>query len=163
MTVISAWWRSNIPFQRLSGRLRERLNYYITRHRQEVRELEIRRVGDQTSWKQVVVGKATTQQKGPSGPRRSSGTGSVGDKMQWRKPAEWTPGPPVEHQEKDTTLMAIRVGVNILQSLFGLQFPLTRKRYTNKVRYIFFKEVFPCLYSLRQYVSCMYITAWICI
>ena len=26
MTVISAWWRSNIPFQRLSGRL----NYYIT-------------------------------------------------------------------------------------------------------------------------------------
>ena len=27
MTVISAWWRSNIPFQRLSGRL----NYYIIR------------------------------------------------------------------------------------------------------------------------------------
>ena len=27
MTVISAWWRSNIPFERLSGRL----NYYITR------------------------------------------------------------------------------------------------------------------------------------
>ena len=27
MTVISAWWRSNIPFQRLSGQL----NYYITR------------------------------------------------------------------------------------------------------------------------------------
>ena len=27
MTVISAWWRSNMPFQRLSGRL----NYYITR------------------------------------------------------------------------------------------------------------------------------------
>ena len=26
MTVISAWWRSNMPFQRLSGRL----NYYIT-------------------------------------------------------------------------------------------------------------------------------------
>ena len=40
-------------------------------------------------------------------------------------------GPPVEHQEneKDTTLMAIRVGVNILQFLFGLQLPLTRKRY----------------------------------
>ena len=27
MRVISAWWRSNMPFQRLSGRL----NYYITR------------------------------------------------------------------------------------------------------------------------------------
>ena len=44
-------------------------------------------------------------------------------------PAEWTPGPPVEHQEneKDTTLTAIRVGVKILQFLFGLQLPLTRK------------------------------------
>ena len=29
---------------------------------------EVRRVGHQTSWRQDVVGKATTQQKGPSGP-----------------------------------------------------------------------------------------------
>ena len=42
ITVISAWWRSNMPFQRLSGRL----NYYITRCEQEVSELEIRQVGD---------------------------------------------------------------------------------------------------------------------
>ena len=44
-------------------------------------------------------------------------------------PAEWTPGPPVEHQknEKDTMLTAIRVEVKILQFLFGLQLPLTRK------------------------------------
>ena len=44
-------------------------------------------------------------------------------------PAESTPGPPVEHQEnkKDTTLTAIRVGVEILQFLFGLQLPLARK------------------------------------
>ena len=42
MTVISAWWRSNMPFQRLSGRL----NYYITRWRQEVSKLEIRWVRD---------------------------------------------------------------------------------------------------------------------
>ena len=35
MTVISAWWRSNMPFQRLSGRL----NYYVTRWRQEVSEI----------------------------------------------------------------------------------------------------------------------------
>ena len=72
-----------------------------------------------------------------------------------------SPGPPVEHQEnkKDTTLMAIRVGVNILQSLFGLQLPLTRKP-CNKVRGIFFKEVFARLYSLRQYVFsilCIYV------
>ena len=54
MTVISAWWRSNMPFQRLSGRW----NYYITRWRQEVSEfLEIR------SLRQVVVEKASTQQK----------------------------------------------------------------------------------------------------
>ena len=32
MTVFSAWWRSNMPFQRLS----RRLNYYITRWKQEV-------------------------------------------------------------------------------------------------------------------------------
>ena len=31
MTVISAWRRSNMPFQRLSGRLSGRLNYYISR------------------------------------------------------------------------------------------------------------------------------------
>ena len=59
MTVISAWWRSNMPFKRLSGWLSGRLNYYITRWR---------RVGDQMSWRQDVVRKATTQQKGPSGP-----------------------------------------------------------------------------------------------
>ena len=50
MTVISAWWRSNMPFQRLSGRL----NYYITLWGQEVR-----RVGDQRSRKQDVVEKAS--------------------------------------------------------------------------------------------------------
>ena len=42
-------------------------------------------------------------------------------------PAEWTSGPPVEDlkNEKDTTLTAIRVGVKILQFMFGLQLPLT--------------------------------------
>ena len=60
MTVISAWWRSNMPFQRLSGRL----NYYITLCRQEVGEF-----GDQTRWWQDVVEKPSTQQK--AGPRAS--------------------------------------------------------------------------------------------
>ncbi len=47
-------------------------------------------------------------------------------------PAEWTPGPPVEHQEneKDTMLPAMRVEVKILQFLFGLQLPLTVKPHT---------------------------------
>ena len=44
-----------------------------------------------------------------------------------RHPAEWTPGPPVEHQEneKDTTLTS---GGQNISVLFGLQLPLTRKR-----------------------------------
>ena len=46
MTVISGWWQSNMPFQRLSGRLSGRLNYYVTRWGQEVSALEIRWVGD---------------------------------------------------------------------------------------------------------------------
>ena len=46
-----------------------------------------------------------------------------------QNPAEWTPGPPIEHlgNEKNTTLTAIRVEVKILKFLFGLQHPLTRK------------------------------------
>ena len=42
-------------------------------------------------------------------------------------PAERASGPPVEHQEneKNTTLTAIRVGVKILQFMFGLKLPLT--------------------------------------
>ena len=46
MIVISAWWRSNMPFQRLRGRL----NDYKTRWRQEVR------VGDQMSLETRSVG-----------------------------------------------------------------------------------------------------------
>ena len=82
MTVISAWWRSNMPFQRwrkwhipmashgeiLSGQL----NYYITRWRQEVRSLEIGEFGDQTRWWQDAVEKTSTQQSGPPGLRLSS-------------------------------------------------------------------------------------------
>ena len=64
MTVISAWWQSNMPFQGqrkwhipmasygeiLSGRL----NYYITRWRQKVSEF-----GDQTRWWQDAVEEAS--------------------------------------------------------------------------------------------------------
>ena len=64
MTVISAWWWSNLPFRRLSGRL----NYYITRSRQEVR-----RLGEQMSWRQVVVEKATPGRRGSRDARWSWG------------------------------------------------------------------------------------------
>ena len=62
MTVISAWWRSNMPFQRLSGRLSERLNYYITRWGREVCELEKYEL-------ETRCGREShTRLKGPSGP-----------------------------------------------------------------------------------------------
>ena len=50
----------------------------------------------------------------------------------------------------------------MLQSLFSLQLPLTRKPY-NKVRGIVFKEVFARLHSLRQYVFCMYMCVYACL
>ena len=90
-------------------------------------------------------------------------------------PAEWIPGPPVEHQEneKDTTLTAIRVGGQNISVLFGLQLPLTVEPHTtlsnliNKVRgtYILLKKSSCVCYSLRRYVSSiyMYISAWISI
>ena len=74
-------------------------------------------------------------------------------------PAEWTPGPQVEHQEneKDTTLTAIKVGVKILLFMFGHQLPLTRKPWItfsnpcNKVKGKYFvKEVF-----LRLFIYCV--------
>ena len=67
MTVISAWWRSNMPFQRLSGQLSGRLNYYITQWRQEVRGLVIR-----------CGREATPVWRGPQDPQW------VGDQRSWR-------------------------------------------------------------------------------
>ena len=61
MTVISAWWRSNMPFQRLSGRL----NYYITLWRQELSQF-----GDQKSWRNDAVEKTAPSRE--LGPRASS-------------------------------------------------------------------------------------------
>ena len=71
MTVISAWWRSNMPFQRLSGWLSGRLNYHITRRGQEVvGKATPGRRGPrdpqwvlETRWWQDVLEKASTQQK----------------------------------------------------------------------------------------------------
>ena len=84
MTVISAWWRSNMPFQRLSGWL----SGYWTWSRQKVRQLELgtRSGRESHSWP-----------KGPSGPPMV-----LGDLLVTRcgreslHPAEWASGPPVE-------------------------------------------------------------------
>ena len=84
MTVISAWWRSNMPFQRLSGRL----TYNITRWRQLERRC----------WNENM------SQRG------------------------WAPGRAVQEDENDTRRCPDGLAggeVNVLQSLFSLQLPLT--------------------------------------
>ena len=87
-------------------------------------------------------------------------------------PAEWTPGPPVEHQEneKDTTLTAIREGSKYC-SYVRSPTPSYTQTLSNPFRTLAIKwevyickEVFLCVsISLRRYVSSiyMYISAWI--
>ena len=107
------------------------------------------RVGDQTSWRQGVVKKATTQLRswrqdvvekatiqqraGPLGLRLSS------------------PGERERHNADGH-----KSGGQYIAVLFGLQLPLTRKPY-NKVRGIFFfKEVFARRYNcVKMYSACI--------
>ena len=71
------------------------------------------------SWRRDVVRKTTPGRKGPWealmnwGPEKML----IRCSKESQHPAEWTPGPPVEHQEneKDTTLTTISLGVKILQ------------------------------------------------
>ena len=94
------------------------LNYYIAQSRRKSRQLS-----SSSSWRESCGRESHTRPKG------------LGTRMNWgpekllircskesKHTAEWTPGPPVEHQENenDTTLTAIRVGVRVLQFLFGL-------------------------------------------
>ena len=130
------------------------LNYYITQLSSSS-SCSFSRVG--VGGRRGVVGKATPGQRGPREPWLNWALEKmlIRCSKESQYPAEWTPGPPVEHQEneKDTTLTAIKVGVKMLQFLFGLQLPLTRKPWItfsnpyNKVRGTYFsKEVFLCLY-----------------
>ena len=128
MTVISAW-RSNMPFQRLSGRL----NYYIT----------------WWDWKSASL--------------RSDELETRCGRVSQHSAESWGPRPPVEQQknEKDTTPMAIRVGVNICCSYVRSPTPShTQSFQTLQINWevYFFKEVFAHYYILRHYDS-----AWICI
>ena len=124
MAVISAWWRSNMPFQRLGGRL----NYYITRWERKSEswradELETRcgreshtrpkapsgpRWSLETRWWQDAVEKARTQQSGPLDLRLSS-------------PGEW------ERHNAD----GHKSGGQCIAVLFGLQTPSHSKTLSN--------------------------------
>ena len=117
MTVISAWWRSNTPFQKLSGRL----NYYI-----------IGEDRNTVSWRQGVVGKATTLQKGPSRPPMEFGGQThwwqdVVEKTSTQQKAEprasgWASGERERHNPD-----GLMSGGKYTAVLFGLQLPLTVK------------------------------------
>ena len=111
------------------------LNYYITQSRQEVRQLELETrcgreshtrlkgpsgppdwIGDQRRRRQDVVGKATPGRRGPRDLRWSFGDPLVTScsresQQSGPRPSGWA----APENEKDTTLTAIRVGVNILQ------------------------------------------------
>ena len=122
MTVISAWWRSNMPFQRVSGRL----NYY-TRWRQEVSSF-----GDRRVWRQVVVEKA---------------------------------GWATLENEKDTTLMAIRVGRSICGSSVRSPTPSHTQTFQIKWEVYLSKEVSPLVYYcvslwFRMHM-CLYSCSWL--
>ena len=111
MTVISAWWRSNMPFQ---GRrkwhipmtnhgeiLSGRLNYYITRWRQEVSLV----------WR-------------PDQLRTRCGRES-------QHPANGAPGPPVEQPWRTGKKRGYghKSGGQYVAILFGLQLPLTHNTF----------------------------------
>ena len=116
MRVISAWWRLNMRFQRLSGRSSGRWTIiYISQDR------------SQDSWSSSTVGDGVIGGTWKGKPHTAEGALGNPDgfwgpekllircSKESQHPAEMTPGPPVEHQEneKDTTLTAIRVGVKI--------------------------------------------------
>ena len=102
-------------------------------------------------------------------------TGSqwVGDQVTWwqdvveKANRKLSPGPLAEHQEneKDTTLMALRVGVNMLQFCSVSNSLSHTQPFQIKWEVYFFKEVFPRLLSLRllllQYVFCMYMGIYV--
>ena len=113
-------------------------------------------VGVQTSWRQNVVGKATTQQKGPSGHPIEFGDQLVRRCWDEKCPREaGPPGPRLRtpgERERHTAMFGEAGEVNMWQSLFSLQLPLTHPTFQIKLVVYFFKEVFTRFYSLHQYV-----------
>ena len=171
MTVISAWWRSNMPFQRLSGRLSGWLNYYIGQCRQEVRRVGAGWVGVQTSWRKVVVGKTATRPKGPSGPAVSLETrwwrdvvkkaiiqqraGPLGLRLS-------SPGERVRHNADGHKSRGQYIAVIIIQSPTPSH-SKTLSNLSNKVRGIFFLKksslvfIIVSLWFFLHVLACVYV------
>ena len=124
-----------------------------------------RLVRGQRSRRQDVVEKATTQQKGPSGPPASFLETSWWEDAGMRTcPRE--AGPPAlrsssspGERERHTTMSGGAGKVNMLQSLFILQLPLshTQQPFQIKWEVYFFKEVF----ARRYYCVIMILQAYV--
>ena len=123
MTVISTWWRSNMPFQ-------GRRKWHIP----------MASYGGDIEWAIELLNSVTTRSQlvwRPDPLVARCGRGS-------QHPAEWVPGPLVEqHQENGKeTLMAIRVEVNMLQFCSFSNFLSHTQPFQIKWEVYFFKEVF---------------------
>ena len=148
MTVISAWWRSNMPFQILSGRL----NYYITRSRQEVSELKVRWVRDKM-W----LRKPPPSRRGPRDPRLSWRLDELETRCgrESQHPAESgppglrlsSPGERERHNADGHKSGGQYIAVSVRSPT-----PSHTQTFQIKWEVNVFKEVFTRLYSLRQYI-----------
>ena len=147
MTVISAWWWSNMPVQRRRKwhipawlAIRIDIEWAIELLYNSV-ETGSQWVGDQVSWREDVVRKATTQQKGPSGRLIELDIRWVREKMlEWEHVPERL-GPRLSspgERERHTAMSGGAGEVNILQSLFSLQLPLSHANLTIKWEIYFF-------------------------
>ena len=148
MTVISAWWRSNMPFQGLSGPL----NYNITRSRQEVEswrsdELETRCGRESHHPAEGAFGT-------PDWVWRPVGEKMLGWEYVPERLGPLAPGWAAQENENDTWRCPERLGKSLCCSLCLVSNSLSHTNLYNK--YIFFKEVFARLYyCVNMYCACI--------
>ena len=95
--------------------------------------------GDQMSWRQDAVEKASTQQSGHSGPRLSSCSWREDDGMRTCSREAGLPGPRLSSlgERERNAVMANRVGVNMLQ-FCSVSNSFSHTTFSNKMRGIFF-------------------------
>ena len=129
MTVISARWRSNMPFKRrrkcifrwpVMGRYWVGIGLLYNWVHRKFKEF----------WRQDVVEKASTQQKGPSGPPIEFWGSDKLEKWCCRENSTpqraALPGPPVEQPRRtERNAEGHKSGGQYVAVLFGLQLPLT--------------------------------------
>ena len=118
--------------------------------------------GDQTSWEQDAVEKASTQQSGPSGPRLSSCSWGS-DELEIRcwieehvseRLGPQTPGWTGERERN--AVMANRVGVNMLQ-FCSVSNSLSHTTLSNKVRGIFFQRTVSLVFIVSFACICIWV------